>query len=243
MARNPERDFGEARERIDRGDTLGALKTLDRARKGFAAREDVEGLEHVLALGDLVGDGNDRIQAARANLVYAAKQNLRGATRKTALRAGRPWVDPYPDLEAPVEHTRIAITRGVKFWIGVAVLLGSLAIAAYIAVVIAFGSTSSSELPVVVTNDLSQTIDVRWCDDQSCNFPIESHELAPGGTAEFDLPSDDLLDLLVVRNSGSKYRLGCMSLAVEETVRNRGSEVWRLPVSRMSPCPGVPISS
>ncbi|MGB2953856.1 MAG: hypothetical protein WBB74_10785 [Gaiellaceae bacterium] len=243
MARNPERDFGEARERIDRGDDRGALKALDRARAGFAGRDDVEGLEHVLDLEALIGDGDERIEAARANLVYATKQNLRGVTRKAALRAGRPWVDPYPDLEAPVEHTRIPVTRGVKFWIGVGVVVGVLGIAAYVAVAIIVGLGSTKELPVLVTNNLSQTVDVRWCDDESCDFPNESHELHPGGTAEFDLPRDDLLDLLVVRNSSSKHRLGCLPLAVKEATRTGRFETWRLSVSRMTPCPGVPISS
>jgi hypothetical protein len=243
VAKKPERDFGEARERIDRGDVRGALKALDRARKGFAGRDDVEGLEHVLDLEGLVGDdgGDERARAARVNLVYATKQNIRGATRKRTLRAGGEWVDPYPDLEAPVEHTRIPITRGVKFWIGVGVVLAVIAIASYIAAIVIFG-TSTQTLPVVVDNDLSQTVDVRWCDDESCDFPNESHELDPGGTAEFDLPRDDLLDLLVVRNSDTKHRLGCLPLAVKEAHRS-GIDTWRLPVSRMTPCPGVPISS
>ena len=244
MAKNPERDFGEARERIDRGDVPGALKALDRARKGFARRDDVDGLEHVLDLEALVdaGDRDERVRAARANLVYATKQNIRGVTRKKALRGGEEWIDPYPDLEGPVEHTRIPITRGVKFWIGVGVVLGLLGIAAYVAVVVVIALTSTDTLPVVVENDLSQTVDVRWCGDESCDFPNESHELHPGGTAEFDIPRDDLLDLLVVRNSDSKHRLGCLPLAVKEA-RRGGIETWRVPVSRMTPCPGVPISS
>jgi hypothetical protein len=244
VATKPERDFGEARERIDRGDVRGAVKALDRARKGFAGRDDVDGLEHVLDLEALLddGDGDERVGAARANLVYATKQNIRGATRKRALRAGEEWADPHPDLEAPIEHTRIPITRGVKFWIGVGVVLGLLAIAAYVAVVVVVALTNTDTLPVLVSNDLTQTVDVRWCDNESCDFPNESHELHPGGSAEFDLPRDDLLDLLVVRNADSKHRLGCLPLAVKEA-RRGGIATWRVQVSRMTPCPGVPISS
>ena len=46
MAGSPDRDLGEARAAIDRGDTRAALTSLDRARKGYASAADNEGLEH-----------------------------------------------------------------------------------------------------------------------------------------------------------------------------------------------------
>ena len=48
VALNPDRDLGAARAAIDRGDGRGALKSLDRARRGYSKEFDAAGLEHVL---------------------------------------------------------------------------------------------------------------------------------------------------------------------------------------------------
>ena len=117
----PDRDLGEARAAIDRGDARAALKSLDRARKGYARALDSEGLEHVLDMAALVDASDDRIRIGRENLAYAAKQNLRQESRRRARQLGRDWTDPFPDLQAPTEHTGLVLTRGVKLWIGVGV--------------------------------------------------------------------------------------------------------------------------
>jgi hypothetical protein len=215
VARNPERDFGEARERLDRGDRLGALRSLDRARGGFARRGEVDGLQHV-----------------RDNLDYAAKQNLRQAMRTHAVREGREWVDPYPDIEAPAaRRTRVYLTRWVKLAIAIGVLLGVLALGGYIAAAIIY---SNDELAVIVTNDREETVKVRWCDAPDCRVRHESHELAPGGTAEFDFPSSDGLDVLVVFDSGDA-RLGCFLVSVRE-IYDSGVSTLRRNVAGAESC-------
>jgi hypothetical protein len=232
VARNPERDFGEARERLDRGDRLGALRSLDRARRGFARGGDVDGLQHVLDLAGLVEAADERAAAERDNLAYAVKQNLRQATRTRAVREGREWVDPYPDIEAPAApRTRVYFTRWVKLAIAIGVVLGVLALGGCIAAAIIY---SNDELAVIVTNDSRETVRVRWCDAPDCELRHESHELAPGGTAEFDFASSDGLDVLVVFDSGDA-RLGCFLVPVRE-IYDSGVSTLRRNVSGAESC-------
>jgi hypothetical protein len=231
--RNPERDFGEARERLDRGDRLGALRSLDRARRGFARRGDVDGLQHVLDLAALVDATDERIAAERDNLEYAVKQNLRQATRTRAVREGQEWVDPYPDIEAPAaRRTRVYLTRWVKLAIAFGVLVGVIALGGCIALGIIY---SNDEVAVVVTNNRAETVKVRWCDAPDCEVKHESHELAPGGTAEFDFMSTEALAVLVVFDS-SGARLGCFLVPARELWDNDVSTVRR-DVSSAEPCP------
>ena len=49
MAPKPDRELGEARACIDRGDERAALKRLDRARRGYVKQQDADGLEHLAA--------------------------------------------------------------------------------------------------------------------------------------------------------------------------------------------------
>ena len=109
VAASPDRDLGEARAAIDRGDSRAALKSLDHARKGYARALDSEGLEHVLDMAALVDASDDRSRIGRDNLVYAVKQNLRQESRRRARQLGRPWSDPFPDLQAPTEHTGLRV--------------------------------------------------------------------------------------------------------------------------------------
>ncbi len=230
--RNPERDFGEARERLDRGDRLGALRSLDRARGGFARRGDVDGLQHVLDLAGLVEATDDRTAAERDNLDYAVKQNLRQATRTRAVREGREWVDPYPEIEAPAaRRTRVYFTRWVKLAIAIGVLLGVLALGGCVAAAIIY---SNDELAVIVTNDGGETVKVRACDAPDCEVRHESHELAPGGTAEFDFPPSDAVDVLVVYDAGGTRR-GCFVVYVRE-LYNRDVSTLERNVSAAKPC-------
>ena len=89
MAGSPDRELGEARNAIDRGDARGALKSLDRARKGYARALDSDGLEHVLDMAALLDASDERVRVGRENLAYAAKQNLRQESRRRARQLGR----------------------------------------------------------------------------------------------------------------------------------------------------------
>jgi hypothetical protein len=242
LAGRPERDFAEARSRLDRGEHLGVLRSLDRARKGFAGQRDLEGLEHVLDLARLVPVEDDaRVAAARANLVYAVKQNVRQATRRAALAEGRPWTDPYPDLESPSEHTRVLLTRGVKIWIGVGVPVATALIVAYFVAIALFVSTAT--LPVVVSDDLEVPVQVRWCDDASCGEVFETHDLHPTGYTEFEMDADDDLDVVVIRSTSGR-RLGCIPIRVHDAYRRRkafDSGAVKVTASQMTPCPGTAI--
>jgi len=144
VAPRPERDFGEAREHIDRREWRSALRRLDRSRKGYLKLQDRSGLEHVLQLLEVIDADDDATRIERANLEYAAKQNLRLLTRAEAKSAAKAWVDPYPDLESPSEHTGIHLSRTLKIWIGVGVVLGILAVAGYITLVVLYGSSASN---------------------------------------------------------------------------------------------------
>jgi hypothetical protein len=240
VAGNPEQDFAEARTRLDHDDPAGALVALDRARKGFSRRGDVEGLEHVLALAALVEPDAERAAAARANLEYATKQNLRQTTRRAALAARAPWSDPYPDLESPAVHTRVPITRKIKIAVGIGVLIAVLLIAAYIVAIVVFAS-STTTTGVVVVNDLQRKVEVRWCDDDDCDLEYESHDLFPRGSTEIDMDADDVLDMLVVRADGR--RLGCLPVRVSAVYNSPAEDPDALKVrlSQMTPCPGEPI--
>jgi len=127
----PDRELAEARACIDRGDENGALKHLDRARRGYVEQHDVAGLEHLFVLADVLDAANERLRDSRENLVYAIGQNIRAETRRAAQLSGKPWQDPYPDLQAPTSHTRISLTRGVKIAIGLGVALTIAAIVAF----------------------------------------------------------------------------------------------------------------
>src|SRR3954449_3123118 len=96
MAGSPDRELGEARNAIDRGEALVALKNLDRARKGYARALDSDGLEHVLDMAALLDASDERIRIGRENLAYAAKQNLRQESRRRGGEAGRGGGGAFP---------------------------------------------------------------------------------------------------------------------------------------------------
>src|SRR5256885_2162559 len=73
VAPGPERDFGEAREHIDRREWRAALRSLDRAREGYLKLQDRSGLEHVLQLLEEIDAEDEATRIERANLEYAAK--------------------------------------------------------------------------------------------------------------------------------------------------------------------------
>jgi hypothetical protein len=231
VAGNPERDFGDARGRLDRGDYSGAVEALEKARRGFARKGDVDGLQHVLDLAELIETPDERTAAERDNTIYSARQNLRQATRTQAVREGREWEDPYPDIEAPAApRTRVYFTRWVKLAIAIGVVAALAATGGCIAVAIIY----TDELAVVVTNDTERTVKVRWCDAPDCENEYESHELDPNGTTEFDFSTEDGLDLLVVQDARER-RLGCLVVPVRELYKV--SHRADFAVSDAAPCP------
>src|SRR3954465_11475919 len=181
MAGSPDRELGEARNAIDRGDARAALKSLDRARKGYGRALDPDGLEHVLDMAALLDVSDERVRVGRENLAYAAKQNLRQESRRRARQLGRDWTDPFPDLQAPAEHTGIVLTRGLKLWIGIGVGVALAAIAGTIGALALIDTGPDTTVTLRLVNDTGNTVRVRSCEaDPSCSGDFSSRKLQPG---------------------------------------------------------------
>jgi hypothetical protein len=237
VAPKPDRELAEARACIDRGDERRALKRLDRSRRGYLKQHDADGLEHLLLLADVLEAADERTRIGRDNLVYAIKQNLRFESR----RRGQP--DPYPDLQGPAEHTRIAFTRPVKVAIGIATLLGALALLGVIVASFAF-SSSGTEVTVRLVNDTPERVSFTGCGDPGCNADSTwTHaELDPGRFTERQVPADDVIELFQVNRSGS--RDWCLPLRVHDAYVRHGSDPTVVLVARLSratPCPGTTV--
>ena len=241
MAPNPDREFADARACIDRGDERGALKRLDRARRGYVKQRDTAGLEHLLVLAAVLEAKDDRVRIGRDNLVYAIKQNLRQESRRRAQEQGRPWQDPYPDLQAPSEHTRIAFTRGVKFWIAVGIAV-CVALAAGIVLAVALTSSSETDVTLRLVNDTGAPVRIRGCDDTSCSSFWMHADLDPGLQTERNVPADDLVDVFRVKRPGQAEE--CLPLLVHDAFVGAGSRTPLTLAARLSdatPCPGTTV--
>jgi hypothetical protein len=240
VALNPDRELGEARAAIDRGDGLAALKHLDRARRAYLKQRDPEGLDHVLRMADLVDVAEDRARIGRENLAYAVKQNLRQETRRQARERGEPWIDPYPDLQAPTEHTGLVITRRVKFAIGVGVVLGGALLVTILALALFFESDTKS-VTLQLVNDTPQAVTVRGCFDAQCDTTWLHRDLEPGQEAEAGVDPDDLVDLFKVERSG--HEDACLPARIHDGYQlldgGRGTLAIRL--SKATPCPGSTV--
>jgi hypothetical protein len=239
VAPNPDRDLGDARAAIDRGDGRAALKSLDRARRGYAKAHDTEGLEHVLDMVALVDPSDERTRVGRENVAYAVKQNLRQESRRLARQRGEAWVDPYPDLQAPTEHTGLVLTRRVKVVIGIAVLVAVLLIAAAI-VGIALLDVDRTTVTLRLVNDTQQTVQVRGCDDQDCIAPWMDREVGPGLETDADVDSDSFVDLFKVEQPGPDL---CLPVRVHDgyLLLNGGPGAIAVKVSDATPCPGTTV--
>src|SRR5690348_14581706 len=197
VAASPDRDLGEARAALDRGDGRRAVTGLDRARRGYLNHHDAEGLEHVLAMAALVDGADDRTRIDRQNLVYAVKQNLRQESRRRARERREPWVDPYPDLQAPQEHTGLTVTRGAKIAIGLGPL-AALAVFVGFVLAIALDGESTTTVSLRLVNDTDQAVTLRGCDDASgldCTTTFLDRRLEPGVRTETDVDADTLVQL------------------------------------------------
>jgi hypothetical protein len=240
VAPNPDRELAEARAAIDRGDARAALKRLDRARRGYAKAHDADGLEHLLMLADVLDTAEERTRIGRTNLDYAIKQNLRQESRRQALLAGESWVDPYPALEAPTEHTRIAFTRGVKTAIAIATVLGAVVLVAIFVLPFVF-SSSTTEVTVRLVNDTPAKASVSGCDDPTCASTWTNADLSPGLTTERTVAADDLLDVFTFDQNGHDL---CLPLRIRDAFVRHGSDTSVVLVGRLSkatPCPGKTV--
>jgi hypothetical protein len=236
VALHPDRDLGDARAALDRVDGRAALNSLDRARRGYAKAHDSEGLEHVLDMGALVDTSDDRTRIGRENLNYAVKQNLRQESRRAARQRGETWVDPYPDLQAPTEHTGVVLTRRVKVVIGIAVVLASALVSSIFILPFFVDEGSSNEVTLRLINDTPAAVTVRGCDDDACDFPWLDRDLDPGLETQAAVPEDDLIDLFMVEDE-------CLPVRVHDGAQllDLGESTLAVRLSKATPCPGTTV--
>jgi hypothetical protein len=239
VAPNPDRELGEARAAINRGDALAALKHLDRARREYVKQRNPDGLDHVLRMAQLVDVADDRARIGRENLAYAVKQNLRQETRRQAREHTEPWNDPYPDLRTPAEHTGLVITRPVKVATGLGVLLATALVVTVLALPWLSGSNAKT-VTLRLLNDTPQAVTVRGCSDAECDMSWH-RKLQPGQESSTDVDPNDLVDLFKVEGSGREP--ACLPARIhdgyQQLDRGQGSLVVRL--SEATPCPGSTV--
>ena len=238
VAASPDRDLGEARAAIDRGDSRAALKSLDHARKGYARALDSEGLEHVLDMAALVDASDDRSRIGRDNLVYAVKQNLRQESRRRARQLGRPWSDPFPDLQAPTEHTGFVFTRGVKLWIGIGIAVAIAAFVGFVLVAALVDTGPATPVTLRLTNDTGRSVTVRRCDGASCDMGSTKH-IDAGDLLEAKVDANLLVQVFRLEWPGPDE---CLPLRVHDAYqRIGGSGALGANLSQATPCPGTTV--
>lgn len=238
MAGSPDRELGEARNAIDRGDPRGALKSLDHARKGYARALDADGLEHVLDMAALLDTTDERVRIGRENLAYAAKQNLRQESRRRARQLGRDWTDPFPDLQAPTEHTGIVLTRGLKLWIGLGVVVGLAAIVGIILALALVDTGPKTTVTLRLVNDTGSTVRVRSCaDDPSCSGDFSSRKLQPGEGLEATVDANRLVQVYRLEHAGPD---DCLPVRIHDAYQ-RGGQTFAAKLSQATRCPGTTV--
>jgi hypothetical protein len=239
VASHPDRELGDARSALDRGDGQRALKSLDRARRGYLKARDADGLEHVLDMAALVDASDDRTRVALDNLAYAVKQNLRQESRRAARQRGETWVDPYPDLQAPTEHTRLVLTRRVKVLIGVGVVIAVAAIAGGVTA-LALVDVSRTTVTLRLVNDTRHPVTVHGCDDPDCVTIWLDRDVGPGLETDADVDSDSLVEVFKLPRRGPDL---CLPVRVHDGYLRLGGGSGALAVrlSEASPCPGTTV--
>jgi hypothetical protein len=241
VALNPDRELGEARAAIDRGDALAALKRLNQARRGYLKQRDREGLDHVLSMAGLIEIADDRARVGRENLAYAVKQNLRLESRRQAQERGEPWSDPHPDLQAPTEHTGLVLTRSLKIAIGLGVVLGTALLLAILILPWFFKANTKTTVTLRLVNDTSQAVTVRGCVDAECDTSWLRHDLEPGQETDADVDPNDLVDLFKVERSGREDT--CLPARIHDGYRQlaAGQGALAVRLSEATPCPGTTV--
>jgi len=235
VAPNPDRELGEARAAIDRGDSPAALKRLDRARRGYLNERDSEGLDHVLDMARLVDTTEDRARIGRENLAYAVKQNLRQESRRQAQERKETWADPYPDLLAPTEHTGLVLTRGVKIAVGIGVLAGTAAVVGLVLASVLVDSGSKTMVTLRLDNNTGRTVTVRACADGYC----PSREIGPGDETETKLDADKLVQVFRLDLPGTDK---CLPLRVHDAYQMFGKpDALQATLSQATSCPGTTV--
>ena len=235
VAPNPDRELGEARAAIDRGDSPAALKRLDRARRGYLNERDSEGLDHVLDMARLVDTTEDRARIGRENLAYAVKQNLRQESRRQAQERKETWADPYPDLRAPTEHTGLVLTRGVKIAVGIGVLAGTAAVVGLVLASVLVDSGSKTMVTLRLDNNTGRTVTVRACADGYC----PSREVGPGDETETKLDADKLVQVFRLDLPGTDK---CLPLRVHDAYQMFGKpDALQATLSQATSCPGTTV--
>jgi hypothetical protein len=235
VAPNPDRELGEARAAIDRGDGLAALKHLDRARRGYLKQRDPEGLDHVLHMAQLVDPAGDRARVGRENLAYAVKQNLRQESRRQAQERKETWADPYPDLQASTEHTGLVLTRGVKVAIGIGVLAGTAAVVGLVLASVLADSGPKTMVTLRLDNNTGRTVTVRACADGHC----PSREVGPGEETETKLDADKLVQVFRLDLPGTDK---CLPLRVHDAYQLFGEpDALQATLSQATSCPGTTV--
>jgi hypothetical protein len=237
VAASPDRELGEARAAIDRGDSRAALSSLDRARKGYARALDAEGLEHVLDMAALVDASTDRSRIGRDNLAYAVKQNLRQESRRRSRQLDRPWTDPFPDLQAPTEHTGFVFTRGIRLWIAIGVALALAAIAGVVLVAALVDTGPATTVTLRLTNDTGRSVTVRECDAAGCDTG-STKRVDPGNQAEATVDANLLVQVFRLEWPGADE---CLPLRVHDAYQRGGGETFAARLSQATPCPGTTV--
>ncbi len=186
----------------------------------------------------LVDGADERTAIARRNLVYAVKQNLRQESRRGARERGEPWRDPYPNLRAPEEHTRLPLTRGAKIAIGIGVL-AALAVLTGLVLAAALGGQTNHTVTLRLVNDTDETVAVRGCDDPHCVTTFMDRDLGPGLRTETDVDADTLVQLFTFERGGANQ---CLPLRVHDAYqRLDGNGVLTARLSQATPCPGTTV--
>ena len=240
VARNSDLELGEARAAIDRGESAAALKRLDRARRAYAKRHDADGLEHVLDMTPLVEADDDRVRIGRENLAYAVKQNLRQESRRAARERRASWDDPYPDLQAPSEHTGLVLGRGVKAAIGVGVLLTTAIVLAIFVVPWVIDSDPAPKVTLRLLNDTERTQTIRGCAEADCVTSWMETEVPAGLEADRDVAAEELVTLFRLERAAGDL---CLPVRVHDGyVRlDGGAGALAVRLSRATPCPGTTV--
>jgi hypothetical protein len=241
-----ETKLAAARRAYEENKPFEALRRLDAARRRALKQRDEERLRRVLDFAEGVIARDERTEIERENVVYAARQNLRQLSRRRVLRQGAAWEDPFPDLEAPRPQTRTFVSGGVKFWIGVGVVLGLLVVAAFVAAVIAGAFDSGDELALRIRNDTDREVALKWCSEVACDRdtePLSTTHLDPGAYERRDLPAHDIVDLFVVEDADGN-RVGCLPVRVDRTYEALADKqlLTVVRVSSATPCPGLIVT-
>ena len=186
-------------------------------------------------MADLVDAADDRARIGRENLAYAVKQNLRQESRRRAQERTETWADPYPDLQAPTEHTGIVLTRGVKVGVGIGVLAG---IAAVVGLVLASVLVDNGPKTMALcdsTTTRGAAVTLRACADGYC----PSREVGPGDETETKLDADKLVQVFRLDLPGTDK---CLPLRVHDAYQLFGQA--RRPqatLSQATSCPGTTV--